>query len=152
VTDGTTTGGSPDTAADALTGRVRRSFDASTMLTTMGARLARVGPGLVEIRAPILAGSRQQQGYGHAGLTFTIGDTAAGYAALTLSPPGHEVLTVEIKINLLAPAEGDELIATGRVVRAGKRLHVVTADIVAVKDGASRAIAVMQGTMMPVPI
>ena len=137
---------------DPLFDRVQASFDASTMMATLGARLSRVEGGLVEIRAPILPGSRQQQGFGHAGLAFTIGDTAAGYSALTLAPPGHEIMTVEIKINLLAPADGDELIAIGRTLRAGRRLSVVTAEITAIKDGREKQIALMQGTMIPVPV
>jgi len=137
---------------DPLFTRVQRSFDASPMLATLGARLTLVEPGLVEIRAPILAGSRQQQGYGHAGLSFTIGDTAAGYAALSRAPEGHEVVTVEIKINLLAPALGDELIATGRLIRPGRTLSIVTAEVVAVTGETTKTVAILQGTMMPVPV
>ncbi|MGR3322127.1 MAG: PaaI family thioesterase [Pseudooceanicola sp.] len=137
--------------SDALFDRVQSSFDRSSMLATLGARLVRVAPGEVEIRAPILPGSRQQQGFAHAGLSFTIGDTAAGYAALTLAPEGHEVLTVEIKINLMAPGIGDELIAIGRVERAGRRLSVVTAEVVARTGDDMKNVALLQGTMMPVP-
>ncbi len=137
---------------DPVFARVQASFDASPMLSTLGARLTRVAPGLVEIRAPILPGSRQQLGYGHAGLSFTIGDTAAGYAALTVAPDGHEILTVEIKINLLAPAKGDELIATGRLVRGGRRLSIVTGEVVARVGEELTPVALLQGTMMPVPV
>ena len=100
--------------------------------------------------APIRDLARQQHGFGHAGLTFALGDTAAGYAALTLMPPGAEVLTVEMKINLIAPAAGERLIATGRVVRAGRRLTVVTAEVEAEAGGRRRTIALLQGTMLPV--
>jgi uncharacterized protein (TIGR00369 family) len=93
---------------------------------------------------------RQQHGAGHAGLTFALADTAAGYAALTLMPPGREVMTVEAKINLLAPALGDRLIARGRVLRAGRRLVVVTAEVAAVAAGQETMIALLQGTMIPV--
>jgi len=137
---------------DPLFSRVRTSFDASPMLATLGARLTRVEPGLVEIRAPILPSSRQQQGYGHAGLSFTIGDTAAGYAALTMAPAGHEILTVEIKINLMTPAMGDELIATGKLIRPGRRLSIVTAEVVARTGDTTKPVAILQGTMMPVPV
>ncbi|WP_375691938.1 PaaI family thioesterase [Pseudooceanicola sp. LIPI14-2-Ac024] len=137
---------------DPLFSRVRTSFDASPMLATLGARLTRVEPGLVEIRAPILPSSRQQQGYGHAGLSFTIGDTAAGYAALTMAPEGHEILTVEIKINLMTPAMGDELIATGKLIRPGRRLSIVTAEVVARTGDTTKPVAILQGTMMPVPV
>jgi len=136
---------------DPLFSRIQRSFDASPMLATLGARLTFVEPGLVEIRAPILPGARQQQGYGHAGLSFTIGDTAAGYAALSQAPTDHEVVTVEIKINLLAPALGDELIATGRLIRPGRTLSVVTAEVVAMTGDRAKTVALLQGTMMPVP-
>lgn len=137
---------------DPLFTRIRTSFDASPMLATLGARLTEVAEGRVEIRAPILPGSRQQQGFGHAGLSFTIGDTAAGYAALTRAPAGHEVVTVEIKINLLAPAMGDELVATGHLIRAGRLLSVVTAEVVAMTGDRAKTVALLQGTMMPVPL
>jgi len=138
----------PDPHAD----RIHRSFAAQTMMATLGATLSEVTPGLVRITAPILHGTRQQQGFGHAGLTFSIGDSAAGYAALTLLPEDMEVVTAEIKINLLAPARGDRLIATGRVVKPGKRLSVVTAEVHAEADGVLTLIAVLQGTMVPVPL
>ena len=131
--------------------RIRRSFDAQSMMATLGARMTEIEEGQVRITAPILPGTRQQQGFGHAGLTFSIGDSAAGYAALTTLPPEMEVVTAEIKINLLAPARGDLLIATGRVVKPGRRLCVVTAEVHAEADGTSRLIAVLQGTMVPVP-
>jgi uncharacterized protein (TIGR00369 family) len=131
--------------------RIHDSFDAQTMMATLGAQLSEISPGLVRITAPLLEGTRQQQGFGHAGLTFSIGDSAAGYAALSLLPLDMEVVTAEIKINLLAPARGTRLIATGRVVKGGKRLSVVTAEVHAeADDGAMTLIAVLQGTMVPV--
>lgn len=131
--------------------RIHESFAAQSMMTTLGAQLSDVAAGLVRITAPILPGSRQQQGFGHAGLTFSIGDSAAGYAALTLLPPDQEVVTAEIKINLIAPARGDHLVATGRVIKSGKRLCVVTSEVHAVSDGKDTLIALLQGTMVPVP-
>ena len=104
------------------------------------------------IEAPILPSTLQQQGYGHAGLTFSIGDSAAGYSALTLLPEGQEVMTAEIKINLLAPADGELLRAEGKVVKPGKRLVVVTSEINALKDGKTKLIAIIQATMVPVPL
>ena len=92
--------------------RIRDSFAAQSMMQTLGAELCDVSKGLIRIEAPILPGTRQQQGFGHAGLTFSIGDSAAGYAALTTLPLDTEVVTAEIKINLLAPARGDRLIAS----------------------------------------
>lgn len=130
--------------------RITRSFAAQTMMQTLGARLAGISAGEVRIEAPILPGLRQQQGFGHAGLTFTIGDSAAGYAALSLMPDDRDVLTAEIKINLLAPAVGDLLIATGRVIKPGRRLIVVSAEVMAQAGDKMTLIAVLQGTMIPV--
>ena len=130
--------------------RISRSFEAQSMMQTLGARLAELGPGEVRIEAPILPGLRQQQGFGHAGLTFSLGDTAAGYAALSLMPPDRDVLTAEIKINLLAPAVGDLLIATGRVIKPGRRLMVVSAEVHARQADKLTLIAILQGTMVPV--
>jgi len=130
--------------------RIRASFAAQSMMATLGAHLARVGTGKVEIHAPVLDGSRQQHGFAHAGLTFAIGDSAAGYAALTTLPADHEVLTSEMKIHLLAPGAGERLIARGRVIRPGRRLVVVQSDVFAVQDGAEIHIALMTGTMVPV--
>lgn len=130
--------------------RITRSFAAQTMMQTIGARLATINPGEVRIEAPVLPGLRQQQGFGHAGLTFSLGDTAAGYAALSLMPLDRDVLTAEIKINLLAPAMGDLLIATGRVIKPGRRLMVVSAEVHAMQDDKTTLIAILQGTMVPV--
>lgn len=131
--------------------RIRDSFAAQSMMQTLGAELSDVSKGLVRIEAPILPGTRQQQGFGHAGLTFSIGDSAAGYAALTTLPLESEVVTAEIKINLLAPARGDRLIAIGKVVKPGKRLCVVTAEVFAQTGDQQVLIALLQGTMVPVP-
>jgi uncharacterized protein (TIGR00369 family) len=130
--------------------RIAQSFASQTMMQTIGARLAAVSPGEVRIEAPILPGLRQQQGFGHAGLTFSLGDSAAGYAALSLMPPDRDVLTAEIKINLLAPAMGDLLIATGRVIKPGRRLMVVSAEVHARQGDTLTLIAILQGTMVPV--
>ena len=132
--------------------RVTNSFESQSMMKTLGARIHKVEKGKVIIEAPILPSSLQQQGYGHAGLTFSIGDSAAGYSALTMLPEDHEVMTAEIKINLLAPADGEMLRAEGCVVKSGKRLVVVTSEIYALKDGQTKLIAIMQGTMITVPL
>ncbi len=131
--------------------RIHASFAAQSMMETLGATLEEVAEGHIRITAPILPGARQQQGFGHAGLTFSIGDSAAGYAALTTLPQDQEVVTAEIKINLLAPARGDRLIAIGRVIKPGRRLVVVASEVFAENDGAQTLIAVLQGTMVPVP-
>lgn len=133
-----------------VTDRITRSFNAQSMMQTLGAQLAGITSGEVRITAPILPGLRQQQGFGHAGLTFALGDTAAGYAALSLMDPDRDVLTAEIKINLLAPARGDLLVATGRVIKPGRRLMVVSAEVHARSDDKQTLIAILQGTMVPV--
>ena len=132
--------------------RITRSFESQSMMRTLGARIHKIEKGKVIIEAPILPSTLQQQGYGHAGLTFSIGDSAAGYSALTLLPEGQEVMTAEIKINLLAPADGELLRAEGKVVKSGKRLVVVTSEINALKDGQTKLIAIIQATMVPVPL
>ena len=119
-------------------------------MQTFGARLAELAPGRVVLEAPISDGARQQHGAGHAGLTFALADTAAGYAALTLMPEGREVMTVEAKINLLAPCLGDRLIARGEVARAGRRLTVCRAEVFALRGDDETCIALMQATMIPV--
>ena len=132
--------------------RVARSFESQSMMKTLGARIHEVENGKVTIEAPLLTSTLQQQGYVHAGLTFSIGDSSAGYSALTLMPEDQEVMTAEIKINLLAPAYGKLLRAEGRVVKHGRRLIVVTSEIHALKDGKKKMIAIMQGTMIPVAL
>ena len=130
--------------------KVRASFARQTMMRTFGAELISVAAGDVRIAAPILPGSQQQHGAAHAALTFAIGDSAAGYAALTLLSEDAEVLTAEMKINLLRPGVGDRLIAEGRVIKPGRRLCVVQADVFAETAGARKQIAILQGTMAPV--
>lgn len=130
--------------------RIQASFAAQSMMTTFGANLTEIARGTIVIEAPILEGSRQQQGFAHAGLTFSIGDSAAGYAALTTMPLDSEVVTAEMKINLLAPATGDRLVARGRVIKPGRRLVVVASDVFAVTGSNEVLVAVLQGTMVPV--
>ncbi|MDA3858802.1 MAG: PaaI family thioesterase [Roseovarius sp.] len=129
--------------------QIRRSFVAQAMMATLGATLEGLSPGQVRIEAPILPGSLQQHGYAHAGLTFAIGDSAAGYAGLSALPEGFEVLTTEMKINLLAPARGERLIARGRVIKSGRRLVVVQADVHALDEGRETHVALLTGTMIP---
>jgi len=135
-----------------LNSRITSSFDQQTMMQTLGAQLDHIEPGQVIISAPILESARQQHGVAHAALTFALGDSAAGYSALTLMPPDTEVMTAEIKINLLAPGKGDRLRSTGRVLKPGRRLIVVTAEVHAIEDGRETLVAVLQGTMVPVSL
>ncbi len=135
-----------------ITERIIRSFESQSMMKTIGAKIHKVEKGRVTIEAPLLPSTLQQQGYAHAGLTFSIGDSAAGYSALTLLPEDQEVITAEIKINLLAPADGGILRAEGRVVKHGKRLVVVNSEIHTLKNKTKKLIAILQGTMIPVPL
>ena len=129
---------------------IKDSFARQAMMATAGASLAEVSAGLCVIEAPIRPAMTQQHGFGHAALTFALGDSAAGYAALTLMEAGQEVLTSEMKINLLAPAKGDGLKAVGRVLKAGRRLIVVQSDVYALDGEIEIHIAALQGTMVPV--
>lgn len=130
--------------------KIRDSFAQQGMMASLGAEIRSIDHGKVVISAPITPAFSQQQGFAHAGVAFAIGDSAAGYSALSVMPFGSEVLTAEIKINLLAPAAGDRLEATGHVIRAGKRLVVVGATVLAIDGKTRRDIAVLQGTMVPV--
>ncbi|WP_136442884.1 PaaI family thioesterase [Pacificoceanicola onchidii] len=132
--------------------RVYNSFARQGMMTTLGARILSVEPGTVTISVPITPDVSQQQGFAHAALAFAIGDSAAGYSALSVMPEDTEVVTSEIKIHLLSPAIGESLIARGRVVKPGRRLVVVTSEVFAVRNGTEKQIALLTGTMVPVPV
>ncbi|MEM0948618.1 MAG: PaaI family thioesterase [Pseudomonadota bacterium] len=132
-----------------IAAKVQASFAAQGMMATLGAKITEVTAGSCTIEAPIRPETGQQQGFAHAGLTFSIGDSAAGYAALTLMPKAAEVVTAEMKINLLAPATGDRLVAVGRVIRPGRRLVVVQSDVYALGE-TRRHVALLTGTMVPV--
>ena len=114
----------------------------------LGAELVALGPGTAEIRATFRPELTQQHNYFHAGVSGTIADSACGYAAYTLMPADSSVLTVEYKINLLAPADGEELIARAHVVRSGKTLKVCSADVFVRKDGVENHCATMIATVM----
>ncbi|MBI2746436.1 MAG: PaaI family thioesterase [Burkholderiales bacterium] len=118
----------------------------------LGVRLLRVEPGLCELALPYSGKVTQQQDGFHGGAMGALADIAGGYAGLTLAPEGMEVTTVEYKINFLAAFQGGELRATGRVVKAGRRIIVTTAEVVHVDaNGKQSACAVMQQTLVPVP-
>ena len=118
-------------------------------MTTIGARLTRVEPGEVELEVPIRDDLTQQHGFLHAGALAAAADSACGYAALSLMPAGAAVLSVEFKINLLAPASGDRIIARGRVIRAGRTVTVCWGEVTAVAvDGEKKLVATLTGTMM----
>ena len=109
--------------------RVRDSFARQTIMTLFGAQLSRVEAGMVAIDLPFRADLCQQNGYLHAGISTTIADSAGGYAALSLFEAGDDVLTSEFKMNFLAPAEGDHFVATGRVLKPGRRLSICQVEV-----------------------
>jgi uncharacterized protein (TIGR00369 family) len=130
--------------------RVRSSFARQAVMSTIGARLMRVAPGEVDIELPFRHELTQQHGFLHAGVVSMIVDSACGYAALTLMPPGTAVLTTEYKVNLVAPAAGEVVIARGRVLKAGRTLTVAKGDAFAVKGGEEKLVATMLATLMTV--
>lgn len=128
---------------------IRQSFDKQTIMGLIGAELSRVEPGVIEITLPYRADLAQQHGYLHAGIVTTIADSACGYAAYSLMPPNSEVLSVEFKVNLLRPAKGEKFVAVAEVVKAGKTLTVVRADVFGVDhEGDRQLVATMLGTMI----
>jgi uncharacterized protein (TIGR00369 family) len=132
------------------TERVLVSFRQQTIMAAIGASVLSVAPGAVEIELPFRADLCQQDGFLHAGIVTKIVDSACGYAAYTLMPHGARVLSVEFKINFLAPAVGNRFIARGRVARAGRTITVCTGEVIATKGDAERSIALIQATMMAV--
>ena len=136
----------------ALRQRVQASLDRQGMMQPLGVRLLAAAPGTVTLVMPYSDRVTQQQGGFHGGAMGALADIAGGYAGLTVTPEGMEVTTVEYKINFLAAFQGGELQATGRVVKAGKRIIVTTAEVVHVApDGKRSDCAVMQQTLVPVP-
>lgn len=130
--------------------RVRASYAKQAAMETIGARLTRVAPGEVDLELPFRADLTQQHGFIHAGILATVLDSACGYAAFTLMPADAGVLSIEFKVNLLAPAEGERILVRGRVVRAGRTISVCTADAYAVRDGRERHVTTMTATIMTV--
>ena len=128
---------------------IKQSFAKQTIMTLIGAELSRVEAGSVEITLPYRADLAQQHGYLHAGIVTTIADSACGYAAYSLMPPNSEVLSVEFKVNLLRPAKGETFLAAAEVVKAGRTLTVVRADVFGLDHVARRElVATMLGTMI----
>jgi uncharacterized protein (TIGR00369 family) len=130
--------------------RVRASFAQQRFMSTIGARLARVAAGEVDIELDVRDDLTQQHGFLHAGALAAAADSACGYAALSLMPAGAAVLSVEFKINLLAPAFGERVMARGRVIRAGKTVTVCWGDVTVFAGEQERLVATMVGTMMTV--
>ena len=130
--------------------RVRASFARQNVMSLFQATLARVAPGQVDIALPVRSELCQQHGFVHAGVVTSIVDSACGYAALSLMPPGTGVLSIEFKTNLLAPAKGASLSARGRVLKPGRNIFVCAGDVFALEDGGETLVATMLATMMVV--
>jgi uncharacterized protein (TIGR00369 family) len=128
--------------------RVQESFERQGVMALLGASIARIAPGECEIRLPYKREITQQHGYFHGGIIGTISDSAGGYAAYTLMPHDSSVLTVEYKMNLLAPGDGDLLVARGSVLRSGRSLVVTRVDAVVVKAGKETLCATLLQTLM----
>ena len=132
----------PDFDAD-----VRKSLAQQGMLAHFDCTIAKLAHGEVWLEAPITGKVTQQDGFAHAGLGWSLADSAQGYAALSMMEKGDRVLTAEMKINLLRPATGAKLVAKGRVIRAGRTMFTTSGDVYAVDAGEERHIATLLGTM-----
>jgi uncharacterized protein (TIGR00369 family) len=137
---------------EAFEKKVRDSFGRQPFMSTIGAEMISVGRGNVEIRLPFSSKLTQQRGFMHAGAITSIMDSACGYAALSVAPEEADVLSVEFKVNLMAPGIGEWFVARASVKRAGKRLAVCAADAFAVKGGNEKLIATMLATIMNVDV
>jgi uncharacterized protein (TIGR00369 family) len=127
---------------------VRESFSRQGFMKTLGAEISVLDHGHVEIRVGYRPTLTQQNGFIHAGVLTSILDSACGYAAMSVGPEKHDVLSVEFKVNLLAPAKGERFVARAAVKRAGKNLTVCTADAFAIQNGQEKVVATMLATMM----
>ncbi|MAH84885.1 MAG: hypothetical protein CBB68_11395 [Rhodospirillaceae bacterium TMED8] len=128
--------------------QVKLSFDKQGLMAHLGAKLIKVRPGYCEILLPFRLELTQHHGYFHAGSLSAIIDTAGGFAGLTLFKEDESVLTVEFKVNLIAPAVGECLIARGEVIKAGRTLTTVKGEVFALREGEEFLVAVMQQTLM----
>ncbi|MET7683378.1 PaaI family thioesterase [Streptomyces sp. NPDC005423] len=137
-----------DEASAEVRARVQDSFDRQGLMRHLGARITHIGPGRVHITLPRRAEVTQQHGYIHAGATSAIADSAGGYAAFTLFPEDSSVLTVEYKVNLLAPAGGDHIEAVGTVLKSGRTLTVCQLQVFAVEGGDKTLVATGQQTLI----
>jgi uncharacterized protein (TIGR00369 family) len=133
-----------------LVERVQASFARQGLMRTLGATLGPVSAGAVEIALEPTPAISQQHGFVHAGAVSAIADSAAGYASLTLMPPGYGVLSAEYKINLLAPAVGDRIVARGRVIKAGRTLTLAQSEVFAQTADGEKLVALLTATMVVV--
>ena len=134
----------------AIEERIRSSFARQGLMATLGANLGSVEPGKVEVVLIPGPAVSQQHGFVHAGAVSAIADSAAGYAGLSLMPPGRGVLTTEFKINLVAPAVGERIIARGEVVKSGRTLTLAQAKVFAEAGGKEKLVALLTATLMAI--
>jgi uncharacterized protein (TIGR00369 family) len=130
--------------------RVRTSFSNQGVMKLIGAELAKVGPGEVEIHLPFRSDLTQQHGFLHAGIMTAVVDTACGYAAFTLMTAQAEVLTIEYKMNFLSPAKGESFVARGRVLKPGRMITVCTGEVFAIVEEEPKLVATINATMMTI--
>ena len=130
--------------------RVVDSFNRQNAMQTVGASLTRVAPGEVVIQFPFNSSLTQQHGFIHAGIVSTVLDSACGYAAFSLMPDNAAVLTIEFKVNLLSPAQGEWFEAIGAVKKPGRNISVTEGELYAYQGGSRKLVASMVGTMMAV--
>ncbi|MGE4370164.1 MAG: PaaI family thioesterase [Burkholderiaceae bacterium] len=135
----------------ALFDRVNASFSRQGLMRHLGVQLHAVEPGQAILRLPFGPGVTQQHGYFHGGATGALADTAGGYAAYTVFPENSAVMSVEFKINFLAPAQGDYLEAVGRVIRSGRTLTVCQVDVYGVSPEKRSHVAMVQQTLVCLP-
>jgi len=133
----------------AFAARVRASFERQAFMSFIGAELVRLDPGFCEIVLPYRAELSQQHGFFHGGLIGTLADNACGYAAYTLTAADASILTVEYKLNIVAPGDGERLIARGHVVKAGRTLSVCEGRVYAEKGGVETLCAIATETLLP---
>ena len=131
--------------------KVRASFERQSIMRLIGAELRTVEPGYCEIELPYREELTQQHDYLHAGATTTIADSSGGYAAFSLMPPGSSILTIEFKVNLLAPAKGERFLARGRVIKPGGRLYICEFQVEAIDGEHSRTCLFGMQTNMCLP-
>jgi len=140
----------PPLDADSIL-RIHENFARQRVMNLLGARLMHVAAGECVIELPYREELTQQHGYFHAGVTATIADSAGGYAAFTLFPPRSSVLSVEFKINLIAPANGEKITAHARVVKHGRTLTIVEFEVFVLREGEEHRCAIGLQTLMCVP-
>lgn len=134
----------------AFRARIQASFDKQGLMSTLGASILHIAPGAVDIALLASPSVSQQHGFVHAGAVAAIADTAAGYAALSLMPPGAGVLTTEFKINLVAPAAGERVVARGRIIKAGRTLTLAQTEVFSETAEEERLVALLTATLMTI--